>query len=198
MAPKASKPKGKVSKPDGDTSKSGGGRHQRASAARVAGNAASSKDVMEGVAMEVDGFSFDIEFAFEVVQQWAWGHTSASMIQKECRTVVNGMRMLLTNVGQSIDNIPESLLALASLGTEGRHPGHCHRDLQRKIGEPVYPEPGFLRAPMHISKPKDDMDAIQDVPFPIMHIHEVFSFLYEHHPSRFYDVFVRATNILPR
>ena len=72
---------------------------------------------------------------------WSWGHKSAISIQKDAAACVSDMESLCRRGNVSVDHIAPDLQMVARMGSAGRHPGNCHRQLALLLGAPMIPPP---------------------------------------------------------
>ena len=116
--------------------------------------------------------------ATHLLELWAWGHISPSMIQ----AIMSRMREDLESASRGVLDMSE-IDALAGLGSSGRHVCNLNRDLNDKLGDPPlhaaisrYEIP--LKTPHHgfASVPR-----LQEFLLP----HEMFAHLHDNHPSAF-------------
>ena len=79
------------------------------------------------------------------MQDWAWGFSSAAYVQRVAECAISDIGSILSVVASSRDNlVPEDLRRLAGLGTHGRWPNACSRDLKAWLGRPSMPDPMFV------------------------------------------------------
>lgn len=128
---------------------------------------------------------FDSELALLLLKQWSWGHKSAHQVQLESQAAYQDQVNLLTRLGLSIEYASESLRRMGSVGSHGKHEQNCKRDLVRLLGKPSFPEPYVGPVPQLILKPRPGDAQVQEAPFPINDIHELFSLLWHKHPQEF-------------
>ena len=136
----------------------GAGRHQRA-------------DVEPGpVAIEnqTDRLEIGSELVLHECQQWAWGVTSASDLNRTCLKSYNDQIKLLGRLGLSLAEADSSLRSMAKLGDWGTNDGNIKRDLMRTLGEPLSPEP--MIAPIHCIAARSGKVVRVQMPFSAPHL----------------------------
>ena len=66
-----------------------------------------------------------------LIEAWSWGEMSTPLIQ---RIADSAKKDMLANGGM----VPPDLDKIATLGNSGMQPGHTHRDLVKRLVEPVF------------------------------------------------------------
>ena len=109
------------------------------------------------------------QLAHMLLEMWAWGEISAYRLQQMAEAGVHD------GIGHP------DMRKLASLGTNGKHSGNCHRDLTRYLDKIVHmPEP----VPMTIPLKMDD-DNVNIVDIPLLPLHRLFAHMAQHWPLEF-------------
>ncbi len=145
----------------------------------------------------------DSQLGLYLIQEWAWGHKSATEVQKlSYMAFLDQQAALKRAQGNSCiplsGHISKTLDRLAGLGARGRTPGNCHRDLVRMLGEPKLPCPFEVLVPVKIPKPKHLQPSVANVKMPFLLPHEYFAFLYREHPALFRSLMLGDNGSGPR
>ena len=78
-----------------------------------------------------------------LVSEWSWGHFSAPDVQRLASAALYDEKILIAKL--TIDRtvkdefLTADLVNLGRIGSDGKYPGNCHRDLQRFLGSPKFP-----------------------------------------------------------
>ena len=106
-----------------------GGRQQRLKAQERLERESSLE---QNTILTLGGYPIDSELADDMIGMWVWGKgkTSAINIQRKCQLAHKDHVRVLTELGESTDHAPMSLKLLARLGTEGKYPGNCNKELK--------------------------------------------------------------------
>eukprot|EP00969_Alexandrium_andersonii_P312846 13823063-Alexandrium_andersonii.AAC.1 len=96
---------------------------------------------------------------------------------------------LLKKLKLSPDFASSSSKALGRLGSEGKHPSSCKRDLLAFLGDPKFPEPAFERVPVAVAKPKSG-ETVASVDLPVLDPHTYFAWLCENQRDVFAQQFL--------
>ena len=169
-----------------------GGRHQRA---RLEESAAAT----DAPPRQSTRRHYNSDLVNFVLNQWAWGHLSAPLVQRYCLKYYMDQLKLLQSVNISPDNIDASLHDLARLGTWGKHPQNIHSELLRWLGVPS--APAYFRCKLPVIKMKGDGTASKTAVlenFPIFLPHEIFSWYFHNDRQRFDKLFLGGTTSLER
>jgi hypothetical protein len=113
-----------------------------------------------------------------LLRDWAWGNKSASEIQRIAEWCVRDLRDLLERNNLPPDEIPAPLRALAALGTMGRYPGNCAKELLLYLGDASFPKALDFVISVKIQKPRRMQPAIQRIPVPLHFPHILFAYLH--------------------
>ena len=113
------------------------------------------------LAATADGvFTIDSVHARALLESWAWGRhgrvVSATVVQRDASLAYQDMARVLGNVNVSLEHIPSSLAALATLGDSGRYPANCARDLRSLLGEPNVAKCTFVPIHMKVLKSRSE------------------------------------------
>ena len=120
----------------------------------------------------------DSSTACGLLRDWAWGNKSASEIQRIAEWCVRDLRDVLERNNLSRDAIPAALGALEALGTMGRYPGNCHKELLQYLGDAGFPKALDFVITVKIQKPRRMQPAIQSIPVPFHLPHILFAHLH--------------------
>ena len=140
-----------------------GGRHQRRAQAEAAASALPT-------AMPDNGSKGQLAMA--LLNMWAWGDLSATKLQQ------------LAACSKADGFQCTALLKLATLGSAGKHPQNCQRDLLQWLGsymQPAMPEVYIAPVPLVLSKHRPGVHRL-DLPF--LPLHRTFSHIYHHFPAQ--------------
>ena len=132
---------------------------------------------------------FESELVCHLLRQWAWGEISSVAVQELAQKAFRDQVTLLHRVGLSEDHIDPVLCQLASMGTNGRHPGNVHPQLMTFLGTPGLPAPHIISVPVKRMKAHLGSEETVIVDFPIFLPHVVFSHFYNHNRRRFDELF---------
>ena len=83
-----------------------------------------------------------------LVRQWAWGLMSPQLVQTIALKARNDLEQARLQ-----DRSFRDLDRLASLGSEGRHPNNCHKQLVATLGPSQMPPPLRLQLPVKTPVP---------------------------------------------
>ena len=135
-------------------------------------------------------FVFDSDLAFDLMRDWSVGHCSAIHVNSLAAKSHKDHCNVLDRVGLSQDFAPQSLSALAGLGSAGKFPGNCKAELMNLLGHPDTPECTCVSVPMNISKPSETEESVEQVLLPVNLPHEQFAWLYHSHYDTFAKIFL--------
>ena len=110
-------------------------------------------------------------------EKWSWGTLSPQEVQHIAALAVSDME----NCG--LENPPSDLLALASLGSHGRHCNNVHRDLMLQV-QHVSKLPAAEKVIMPMKVPGGSAEQTLVLP------HLVFHSLYEHYQTYWGETFL--------
>jgi hypothetical protein len=152
-----------------------GGKHQR-KRARLVLVAVAAPRVIE---------QFDSVAGKNLILRWATGELSAPAVQQHARDSYIDQLSLLERIGQSPDHASNTLRALGSLGSNGKHVSNIHRQLMDFLGEPATPKAFLTDVPINIEKPRGDQSPVSCVPLAFLLPHLWFHFMFTEHRARF-------------
>ena len=128
----------------------------------------------------------DSEFAEELVAKWTKGEISATKVQHDALKVYNDFQAALTKAGVSMHYIPNSLKALAHLGSKGKLSGNINTELKAWLGEPDVPPPQMFFVPVKTLKARKSLGvALQYVKLPFLLPHILFAHLFHNMRDEF-------------
>ena len=135
---------------------------------------------------------FDSRLVYGLLLEWAWSAKDASAvkIQLRCHEAVKDQEELLESVGKSKDCASKSLRAFSMIGSSGRCPANCHRDLLLFLGTPNAVKSTDFLVPQKIAKPKAGAPAVQNIKMHFCLPHVQFAHLYQEHPQRFEEIYL--------
>ena len=116
------------------------------------------------------------KLATRLKRKFCWGKESAVEVQGSAADAVFDHT-----------NSPQELVALAGLGTNGRHPSHCYHELMGLLRRqfPNCPEPKPFLLPMLGPKPIGEEETVVDTEHSILHPFEWFHYLHLCKPQDF-------------
>ena len=110
--------------------------------------------------------------ASSLLELWAWGSLSATGLQKLAQAA-------------SADGSPSAATAaLARIGSSGKQPSHCQRDLLWLLRKHLPAQPRTVAVSVPLAGGKDD-EAARLVTQPYLPLHRAFAHSFEHYPSQF-------------
>lgn len=160
------------------------GIRQRLALADLASRAAASSGPAKN-----DGITS--QMVLYLIKEWSWGHLSATKLQVIARKAYEDQVQILRRLGISEDCVDDTLKRIASLGSSGKHPGNCHSELLRFLGEPSTPSP--MMHPIPIKREKISSahpEEIVQVHQPFFLPHVLFSFYFHNDKARFQELFL--------
>ena len=101
----------------------------------------------------------------------------ANDAQKLASSALNDPHTLVSSLGLSTDYARKSIVALASIDTDGLCPGNMQRELLCVGATPPTPEPHSTMCNLKVAKSKCGMPERQPVPVPVFRRHEIFVYL---------------------
>ena len=169
-----------------------GGKQQRLKARELLEKATTHE---EKTILTLGGYPIDSELAHDMIGMWVWGKgkTSAVNIQQKCQLAYKDHVRVLTELGESTDHAPMSLKVLARLGTEGKYPGNCNRELKALLGEPRIPKTTQVDIPIKLTKQVLGKDVAQKngkVRMPFLLPHVIFSYYFNFCRNLFNQLFL--------
>ena len=110
-------------------------------------------------------------------KQWAWGELSPQTVQQISSLAKKDMQ------AAGASEIPQDLVSLSMLGSQGTHPNNCHRDLMSLVADASYlPKPLQVAIPMKIPGGQ----ALQSIMLP----HEVAHAVWVSYPAHWENTFL--------
>ena len=110
-------------------------------------------------------------------KQWAWGELSPQTVQQISSLAKKDMQ------AAGASDIPQDLVSLSMLGSQGTHPNNCHRDLMSLVADASYlPKPLQVAIPMKIPGGQ----ALQSIMLP----HEVAHAVWVSYPAHWENTFL--------
>ena len=100
---------------------------------------------------------FECGMASSLVQAWADCELSACKVQFWAHKTYSTLKCVLEALGHTTEHIPKPIRCLAALGSWGRTPGNCARDLKNYLGQPssiVAPE--FVAVQVKVANQRHD------------------------------------------
>ena len=101
----------------------------------------------------------------------------ANDAQKLASSALNDPNTLVSSLGLSTDYACKSIVALASIETDGLFPGNMQRELICVWATPPTPEPHSTMCKLKVAKSMCGMPERQPVPVPMFRRHEIFAYL---------------------
>ena len=114
--------------------------------------------------------------AQELLDRWAWGTFSAKAVQQLAH-------------GAYKDGSTSSAIAhLAKLGSWGRNPQNCQRELQQLLHSQLHrmPEPCMIKVPLASDKNRAGVLVVEQ---PYLPLHRVFAHVHQNFPEQFAQMF---------
>ena len=106
---------------------------------------------------------------------WAWNQLSGSTLQA------------IANAAKQYGLTHPEIQAMARIGTSGKYPNHCNRDLMKVYKLDDITLPPYIKVQVPCCDPKSDPRAIVNVDTSIQAPHDVFSHLAHNFPQEFKD-----------
>ena len=113
-----------------------------------------------------------------LVEQWAWGLFTATVVQTVAMGVVKA---------HAIDGVPQSpddIVALSNLGAQGNSPQHCHSQLVNLLGLAFTIVPSFFLCPLLTLKKRLGMRIVTESKHAMVNPFQYFSFLWNEERER--------------
>ena len=96
---------------------------------------------------------FDNNLAARLVSDWARGNMSATQVQQLAALALLDIESTLRQIPGIVGaSPPSSVASLANLGSRGRYPNNCHRDLVAFLGHPGSPQLVVYPIPVKLQK----------------------------------------------
>lgn len=136
---------------------------------------------MEALGREVQSTPASVEkpslLAEWLKKEWAWGQLSPQTVQQISSLAKRDMQ------AAGASEIPQDLIALSMLGSQGTHPNNCHRDLMSLVADASHlPKPLQVAIPMKIQGGQ----ALQSIMLP----HEVAHSVWVSYPAHWVQTFL--------
>ena len=125
-----------------------------------------------------------------LIEDWSWGLASAVHVQQRAMSAYMDQVSLLERVGLPRTHISADLVALKSLGSDGKWEGNVDRELKALMGPANFVEPSRFSMWQKITKPRSSGKTFSEVDTEVILPHLLFSRLYKTEPEKFADRFV--------
>ena len=147
-------------------------------------------------------YIFDSELCKGLAREWSWGFMRAAKLQRIAQSAYDDEHRLLQRLQDTYSQNPSlapiisdiegstTLAKFAALGSWGKCPGNCARDLRNILGEPECPPAHEFIAKTKIMKPGPRRSILSDATHVILYPHEIFAHLYKYDRPKWERVFL--------
>ena len=121
---------------------------------------------------------------------WKFGYLEAHLLEKwACKELSAVGVQEAADAARKDGFHHEGVIRLAALGSAGRHPKNCNRDLIRTYKLDSVHTPPVVEVQLPMVAPKGSRNEVVYAKTEVQHPHDMFSWLATHNPDKFSAVF---------